>query len=250
MTAAMIWLSVTIGFGQDTFRAKLSGFQSSPSINSPGTGQFQLTIDPSGNQLTFVLTYSGLTSPVTQAHVHFAQPGVNGGVMFFLCSNLNNGPADTQACPAGGGTVSGVIKAADIVAISSQNVAAGDFAVALKIIRSGVGYANVHTTNFPPGEIRGLVKGEDWDPASSRVGRRYIGGAMLGKETMEGRQAPHEQHGVEDWVRPRRVNPRSLNYGERKVAASFWKNVRRSWGTLIDHWYGVEVTFYKVRADD
>ena len=34
---------------------------------------------------------------------------VNGGISFFLCSNLGNGPAGTQACPAGPAELTGVI---------------------------------------------------------------------------------------------------------------------------------------------
>jgi hypothetical protein len=62
---------------------------------------------------------------VTQSHIHFGQ--VPGGVMVFFRSNLGNGPMGTQACPANGGTVSGTITPADVVAIAGQNVTAGDF---------------------------------------------------------------------------------------------------------------------------
>jgi len=40
-------------------------------------------------------------------------------------------------------------------------VSAGDFAGALRIIASGDAYVNVHTTNFPGGEIRGQVRSND-----------------------------------------------------------------------------------------
>lgn len=141
-------------------RARLNGFAETPmTLNSPGSGQFRATTN--AQTLTFTLTYSGLTSNVTQAHVHFGAPGLSGGVMFFLCSNLGNGPAGTPACPVSGGTVTRRIGASDIVGPAGQNVSAGDFAAALKIMRSGVGYVNVHTANFPGGEIRGEVKGDD-----------------------------------------------------------------------------------------
>lgn len=163
ITAGMICLFVAAGFGdsEDTLRAKLSGFNEVPPINSGGTGTFKATIDEHTGQLNYTITFSGLTSNVLQSHVHFAEPGVNGGVMFFLCSNLGNGPAGTPACPVSGGTVTGTITSASIVSVSAQNVTAGDFASALKIIRNGVGYANVHTVNFPAGEIRGQVKADD-----------------------------------------------------------------------------------------
>ena len=167
LTAAIICLIAATGLGdseQATFSAKLTGFKevgNTGPVNSPGSGQFQLTIGNTGDDLTYTLTYSALSSSVTQAHVHFGEPGVSAGVMFFLCTNLGNGPAGTPACPADGGTVTGTVTAASIVGPTGQNVNPGDFAAALKIIRAGVGYANVHTTKFPVGEIRGQLASED-----------------------------------------------------------------------------------------
>src|SRR5215472_7170624 len=160
--AILICLQAPTAFGQNTFTAKLSGFKevgNTGPTNSPGSGDFHLSVN--GDSLTYTLTYTALSTPVTQAHVHFGEPGVSAGVMFFLCTNLGNGPAGTPACPANGGTVTGTITAAEIVGPATQNVNAGDFAAALKIIRAGVGYANVHTTKFPVGEIRGQLTSAD-----------------------------------------------------------------------------------------
>jgi len=44
--------------------------------------------------------------------------------MIFLCSNLGNGPAGTQACPAGTATITGTIHDSDVVAgAGAQGVA-------------------------------------------------------------------------------------------------------------------------------
>ena len=39
---------------------------------------------------------------------------MNGGITVFLCSNLGNGPAGTQACPPAPATIEGTIRAADV----------------------------------------------------------------------------------------------------------------------------------------
>jgi hypothetical protein len=44
------------------------------------------------------------------------------------------------------------------MAIPEQGVEAGDLAGVIRAIRSGVTYANVHTVNFPTGEIRGQLE--------------------------------------------------------------------------------------------
>ena len=59
------------------------------------------TLRASQDEIAYRLSYSALTGNVTQAHIHFGQAAVNGGISAFLCSNLGNGPAGTQACPPG-----------------------------------------------------------------------------------------------------------------------------------------------------
>ncbi|HET9709315.1 MAG TPA: CHRD domain-containing protein, partial [Gemmatimonadales bacterium] len=111
----------------------------------------------------FTLEFSGLNAPVTQAHIHFGKRHVGGGVMVFFCSNLNNGPAGTQACPAGGGTVTGTITAAGVVGPVAQGVVPGNFDAVVQALDSNTAYANIHTTGFPAGEIRGQVRRHDRD---------------------------------------------------------------------------------------
>lgn len=144
-----------------SMKAKLTGFQESPPKLSPSTGRFEARVI--GSTISYTLTYSKLSSPAFMAHIHFAQPAVNGGIFLWLCgSTLAPGPAGTPTCPAEGGTVSRTgVTSADIQGIQGQNLTAGDFAAALTIIGGGVAYVNVHTINFQGGEIRGLVKVDD-----------------------------------------------------------------------------------------
>jgi CHRD domain len=134
--------------GSNTTRARLSGFQENPPRLTDGHGTLTLQLH-SGN-IDYTLSYSGLTSPVKFAHIHFGQRSVNGDVVAFLC-----GGGTKPVCPASG-TVRGRIVAGDIVQ-TTQNLNAGDLAGALRIIRTGNAYANVHTNNFPGGEIRGQI---------------------------------------------------------------------------------------------
>jgi hypothetical protein len=133
----------------------LSGFNEVPPILSNGKASVRITIN--GTSLTYQLTLSGtFTSTITQSHLHFGQPGVNGGVFLFLCTNLGNGPAGTPACPQQG-TVTRTVSAADIVGPAGQNLHPGSLDDAVRVIRGGDAYANVHTQQFPAGEIRGQV---------------------------------------------------------------------------------------------
>ncbi len=137
--------------------AALRSFEEVPAIMSFGEGSFRATLNEDLTELTWELDFSSTSGTVTQAHIHFAQRGVNGGIMAFLCSNLGNGPAGTQACPEAG-AVSGTITAADIVATAGpQGVPAGNFFRFQRALRQGVAYVNVHTDRYSSGEIRGQV---------------------------------------------------------------------------------------------
>jgi hypothetical protein len=99
-----------------------------------------------------------LSSPVTQSHIHFGKKHMAGGVMVFFCSNLATAPAGTQPCPASGGTVTGTLSAVNVLALAGQNVPAGEFQALADALESDTAYANIHTSNFPAGEIRGEVR--------------------------------------------------------------------------------------------
>jgi hypothetical protein len=146
------------------FEATLRGFSEVPSVSTTGRGFFNARVNKTLQQITWTLSYRNIVNTVTQAHLHFAQPGVNGGIMVFLCTNLGNGPAGTQACPPAPATISGTITPADITSgANAQGIAPGDFAELLKALKAGVVYANVHSDVFPGGEVRGQVGDDDHD---------------------------------------------------------------------------------------
>ena len=136
------------------FRAVLLGTQEVPAVSTAAHGGFFMRLSPDGSALHYQLAYAGLEGDVTQAHIHVGQKDVNGGIAAFLCSNLGNGPAGTQPCPAPPASISGIITAADVVGPAGQGVDAGEFDELVRAIRRGVAYANVHSSKFPGGEVR------------------------------------------------------------------------------------------------
>jgi hypothetical protein len=141
--------------GRNSFMAVLNGYNEvvgPGSISTTGHGTFRAKINEDSQTITYTLTYAEMENPVTQAHVHFAQRHVGGGVIYFLC-----GGGGKPACPSPGGTVTGVVDPADIIGPASQGIEAGSFAEAVRAMRAGATYANVHSTRWPAGEIRGQV---------------------------------------------------------------------------------------------
>ena len=143
--------------GKFMVRANLEGFQEVPAISTVASGRFRAIVDTKANTITWKLTYEGLEGAVQQSHVHFGQLSVNGGVSFFLCSNLGNGPAGTQTCPEGPAELTGVITPDLVVGPSGTGIEAGAMAEIVAAIRNGTAYTNVHSAKWPGGEIRGQL---------------------------------------------------------------------------------------------
>lgn len=133
--------------------AQLDGFREVPPIITDGKGRFHAKIDLAAGTISYKLTYSGLPSAATAAHIHLGQPGVNGGILAFLCG----GPAKA-ACPPSG-TVTGTLAAGDMLGPNGQVLAPHDFNKALRaLLRKNCAYVNIHSTGYPAGEIRGDLR--------------------------------------------------------------------------------------------
>jgi len=108
------------------FVANLTGAQETPPNNSIATGRASLVLSPDEKTARVSLTFTGLSSGQTDAHIHGpAMPGVSAPPVFPL--------------PLG---------------------QLSDFSITLtpaqvQDLKNGLFYANVHSSNFPTGEIRG-----------------------------------------------------------------------------------------------
>lgn len=142
----------------ETMQAELTGFEEVPAVSSNGSGSFRAEIDEAAGAVSYELSYRGLEGSPQQAHIHFGQQGVNGGIAVFLCSNLPNPPPGTPGCPTPAGTVRGVFQSGDVIGPSSQGIVSGEFNELIRAMRAGVAYVNVHSSLVPAGEIRGQLR--------------------------------------------------------------------------------------------
>ena len=145
----------------------LSGYEETPApISTTGNGSFNARISNDESRIDWELSYSDLQGAVQQSHIHFGTKGITGGITVFLCTNLGNGPAGTQPCPAPPATISGTIVAADVspnipatAAARAQGLNTGEMDELIQAIRAGATYVNVHSTTWPGGEIRSQIDG-------------------------------------------------------------------------------------------
>jgi Cu/Zn superoxide dismutase len=116
----------------DIYETTLSSTQEVPPNTSPARGTAEVQLNDNTNVLAWKVTYSGLSGPATGGHIHGpAAPGQNAGVLVPFTGNLNAQPVQGQATitPA---------QAADLAA--------------------GLWYVNIHSAQFPGGEIRGQLR--------------------------------------------------------------------------------------------
>jgi len=112
-----------------TFEFGLDGTQEVPANASPATGFASVLLDTDMNTLSWTITYSGLVAPISAAHFHgAAQVGVNAGVRVNI-----------------GALPSPIIGSAPITDDWETEILAG------------LWYINIHSGQFPGGEIRGQV---------------------------------------------------------------------------------------------
>ncbi|MGH2378429.1 MAG: CHRD domain-containing protein [Candidatus Limnocylindria bacterium] len=123
------------------FEAALSGAEEVPPVATDGTGTAKLGVH--ANRVIFRLRWEGLTSPAMAAHIHCGETGENGPVGVTLFA----GAMGTK------GHVNGRFTAPD----PANACGWADLSDVIEAMSSGATYVNVHTQQFPGGEIRGQV---------------------------------------------------------------------------------------------
>lgn len=159
------------------FYAQLDGPSEVPTNTSPGIGRAVVTIDKTANTMRVRTSFEGLIGDVTVAHIHLsATPFAGTGGVATPTPTFPGFPAGVKA--------GSYDRTFDMTLASSYNAAflnnltnAGSTANAQTSLFSGIdqgrAYLNVHSTQYPGGEIRGFLVPE---PASMTM----VGLALAG----------------------------------------------------------------------
>ena len=154
--ACMLWATASQAT-TITLNAVLSGANENPATPSPGTGFAIVTLDDVADTLRVQVSFSGLTSNNTAAHIHCcAVPPNNAGVAT-VTPTFTGFPSGTTA-----GTYDHTF---DLSLASSYNpafiTAQGGLlqanAALINGLENNLTYLNIHTQNFGGGEIRGFL---------------------------------------------------------------------------------------------
>jgi trimeric autotransporter adhesin len=129
----------------------------SPGANaSTATGYAYGTYNTLTDALNLTIVFNGLTSNISNSHVHIGATGVNGGVIV----PFGGWPTATS----GSFTYAG---SASVIGLATTNIPA---------FLAGNTYVNIHSINFPGGEIRGQLM-----PVCSANTYTWNPGALVGQ---------------------------------------------------------------------
>lgn len=131
------------------FFANLAGREEVPPVRTIASGSTIFEFSPCFKELRFKLTVNCIEG-FTQAHIHLGARGEEGPVVAFLF-----GPVD-PGIDAEKKVIKGTLTRADLVG----PLAGFPLKELAKSMIAGLTYVNVHTEDFPDGEIRGQIKQE------------------------------------------------------------------------------------------
>ncbi|HMP82321.1 MAG TPA: CHRD domain-containing protein [Verrucomicrobiota bacterium] len=134
--------SITLSHAQ-SYIALMDGAQDGGGLRQ-GSGTVDLTL--TGNSLSLSGSFSGITTPVTVAHIHGPAGPLPGaaGVLY----NLHGTVIPT-------GVTSGSING--LVTLVENPIPNYSLAQQLSDLNAGLWYINIHNSTFPGGEIRGQI---------------------------------------------------------------------------------------------
>jgi len=168
-TAAMLMLPVPVAHADIIdLLGNLSG--AADGTTSPGTGRTEVVLNTTAQTIEINVTFSGLTSNVTAAHIHCCAPlgtsvGVATTVPTFGASP--HYPPGTPEFPLGvtSGTYDQTFSLSDSAfynptfVMSHGGTIASAEAALIAGLETQMTYFNIHTVNNPGGEIRGQLVG-------------------------------------------------------------------------------------------
>jgi hypothetical protein len=130
------------------FAVHMTGDQEVPPAQTNAVGQSIFHLRKNGTELHYRVIVANIEN-VTMAHIHLAPAGANGPVAAWLYPS--GPPAQLIPGPYNGVLATGIITSSNLVGPLSGM----DLSDLLDYLNDGNAYVNVHTSQFPAGEVRG-----------------------------------------------------------------------------------------------
>jgi hypothetical protein len=148
---AALFVNVAVADQTRNFVAPASGAQEVPAADTLARGNAVFQVSKDGTEISYKLIVANIEN-VTMAHIHLAPAGVNGPVVVWLYPDAP--PAQLIPGRFSGVLAEGVITEADLVG----PLAGMTLQDLIDAMAAGNTYINVHTSQYPGGEVRGQIR--------------------------------------------------------------------------------------------
>jgi hypothetical protein len=142
VAASAVVAAPALAGGNNEFEADLDSGAEVPRNTSEADGEAEFTISRTGRSISYKLEAEDLSGRAQAAHVHLGRPGQAGPVLLTICGRPCTLPRSGRL------TARRFSKAAGVP----------NFRTAVRRLRAGRTYVNIHTAKYKAGEIRGQIE--------------------------------------------------------------------------------------------
>jgi hypothetical protein len=132
-----------------TLTANLNGGKETPAIiNTGAVGTAEVSVDATNREVAVTLNVFNIPTATTAGHIHIGALGTPGPVVLNFPTTL----------PGRTGDFSTVFRLGASAFVARPAIGINTIDDAIQAIVGGNAYVNIHTTQYPSGEIRGQLK--------------------------------------------------------------------------------------------
>jgi CHRD domain len=129
-----------------TMTANLNGGEETPILNTGAVGTAVVSVDPVNEEISVTLSVFNLPTGTTAGHIHIGPKGIAGPVVI-------NFPIPTGRT----GDLPLTFRVGAAAFVARPEIGINTIGDAIQSIVGGNAYVNIHTSQYPAGEIRGQL---------------------------------------------------------------------------------------------
>jgi hypothetical protein len=145
-------LALTVALAPDvsaqTLTANLNGGEETPILNTGAVATAEVSLDVANQEIAVTLRVFNVPTPTTAGHIHIGPAGIAGPVVI-------NFP---EALVGRTGDFAMTFRAGPAQFVARPAIGINTMQDAFEAILNGNSYVNIHTQQFPGGEIRGQLR--------------------------------------------------------------------------------------------
>lgn len=131
-----------------TLTANLNGGEETPILNTGAVGTAEVIVDAESLEVTVTLRVFNIPTPTTAGHIHIGPAGIAGPVVINFPDALVGRTGDFAM----------TFRAGPNQFVARPAIGINTMQDAIQAILNGNSYVNIHTQQFPAGEIRGQLR--------------------------------------------------------------------------------------------